>query len=79
MFINEIGLTIRRYDNLQEAEADWLGGTLLLPRDVLVQCYFRQYSIEDACRLFGVSSALFNYRMNISGVRKQFSRSRSRR
>lgn len=72
VFINDTGIAIRSYDELQEAEADWLAGTLLLPRDVLVQCHFKHYSEDQACNLYGVSTALFTYRMTISGVRKQF-------
>ena len=74
VFMNETGITIRSYNALQEAEADWLGGTLLLPRDVLVHCHFRNYTVEEACGIYGVSSSLFNYRMNISAVKKQFKR-----
>jgi len=60
---------LRNFDEKQEAEADWLAGTLLLPREVLVSCHFRRYSTQQACQIFGVSESLFTYRMNMSGVK----------
>jgi len=72
VFIDGSGLTIRSFDQLQEAEADWLAGTLLLPREVLIHCHFNKLSEQEACRLFNVSSELYKYRMNISGVKRQF-------
>lgn len=72
VMITDMGVTLRNYDKLQETEADWLAGSLLLPRDVLVQCHFRKYSTKVASKIFGTSEALFIYRMNISGVKRQF-------
>lgn len=72
VYINEMGITFRNFDKLQEAEADWLAGSLLLPRSVLIYCHFKKYSIEEACQIYGVSKSLFIYRMNKSAVKKQF-------
>lgn len=74
VYMNDLGITFRNHNPLHESEADWLAGTLLLPRDVLVHCYFKKLLIEEACEKYGVSESLFTYRMNMSGVQKQFKR-----
>lgn len=72
VYINDTGVTFRSFNTFQEAEADWLAGTLLLPRDALIHCRYNKYSNEEACKIYGVSTSLFTYRMNISGVNRQF-------
>lgn len=69
VFMSDAGYALRNFDEKQEAEADWLAGSLLLPREALVSCHFRRYSLQQACQIFGVSESLFTYRMNMSGVR----------
>lgn len=70
--ITEGGLTFRSYDPLQEAEADWLSGCLLLPRVALEKCLKDQLTQQEACRKYVVSSDLFNYRIQVTGVKKQY-------
>lgn len=73
---SDIGIGIRSYNPLQEAEADWLAGCLLLPRTVLVNCTARGMMADEACQLYRVSHGLFMYRQNITGVKAQFVRTR---
>ncbi|SRR5258706_453679 len=75
--VSDTGITFRSYDVLQEAEADWLAGTLLLPREALINCHFRHYTTDEACEIYGVSKALFTYRMNKSAIKKIFHSSSS--
>lgn len=64
----------RRWDPSQEAEADWLAGTLLVPRRGLL-AYLRQGgSISEGPDHFGVSQALFQWRYRVTGVSLQLSR-----
>ena len=76
VLIYEMNLTFRTYNALQEAEADWLASTLLLPRPVLLRCRYKNYSADIASEMYGVSTALFKYRINISGVNRQFNQYR---
>ena len=63
----------------QEDEADWLAGTLLLPRPALVSIRQRQLSDIDACRQYIVSKDMLNWRMRMTGVDYQMARQRARR
>ena len=61
-----------RYWNTQhEEEADWLGGSLLVPREGALQWLRNGGSNEDGAKHFGVSLALFLWRVNHSGIHKQ--------
>jgi Zn-dependent peptidase ImmA (M78 family) len=58
----------------QEDEADWLAGTLLLPRPALLAIRARQLSDTDACAAYLVSRDMLNWRIRMTGVDYQFSR-----
>lgn len=73
VFIDSSGITIRTFNDLQEAEADWLAGSLLLPRPALLAAYAGMQK-DQACRYYGVSESLYNYRLNVSGIIRQFNR-----
>ena len=62
---------LRDFDQMQEAEANWFAGCLLLPRAALLSSGYRNESVDDAIARFGVSRSLFVYRTNISGVGRQ--------
>lgn len=68
------GLTLRDYNALQEAEADWLAGCLLLPRPALEYCLKSGVSEHEVCNQYNVSSAMYNYRIRMTGVERQLSR-----
>jgi|SRR5882672_3185512 len=65
-------LLMHVYDIKQEAEADWLAGCMLLPRDALVTIKQRRIAPEDAAQVYGVSRAMLKYRLAITGVNYQF-------
>lgn len=63
---------LRSYNDLLEEEASWLAGCLLLPREALVHIEVASMSINEACETYQVSRKLLTYRMNITGVNRQY-------
>ncbi len=63
---------LRSYNGRLEEEASWLAGCLLLPRDALVHIRTNGLSDDDACDSYVVSRQLLAYRMNVTGVNRQF-------
>lgn len=62
------------YDQEQEDEANWLAGTLLLPRPALVRIRRLGMRDIDAQRHFQVSSHMFAWRIRMTGVDYQIAR-----
>lgn len=60
-----------KYDAVQEAEADWLGATLLLPRPALLWMHTRDMSDDKAASHFGVSAEMLTWRVRMTGVAYQ--------
>jgi hypothetical protein len=58
----------RHWDGHQEAEADWLGGTLLVPRAGALAWMLQSDDVDAGARNFGVSVELFRWRINHTGV-----------
>jgi Zn-dependent peptidase ImmA (M78 family) len=58
----------RHWDGRQEAEADWLGSTLLVPRAGALAWMLQSDDVEAGARNFGVSVELFRWRINHTGV-----------
>jgi len=67
-------LMLSAYDKQQEAEADWLAATLLLPRPALLSITHRSLGIDEAARAYGTSVALVRMRLNQTGVNIQMRR-----
>ena len=65
------------YDASVEAEAVWLGGELLIPRQGAIRCAREDLSNHDVAQVYGVSVQLAAMRMNASGARIQARRARS--
>lgn len=63
----------RLWDAEHEAEADWLAGALLVPREGALAWVRRERGLEGGERHFGVSRALFLWRVHQTGVARQFS------
>ena len=59
------------FDREQEAEADWLAGCLLVPREDLLRAWWRMPETSALASHFGVSEALITWRLRMTGVRKQ--------
>ena len=78
-FVGEGELALRGFNPSTEEEANWLAGTLLLPRDALVYVKRRRIPDPQACAKYGVSAQMLNYRMRMTGVNRQFGLRRQRR
>lgn len=65
-------MLLKSYDKLQEEEADWLSGCLLLPRDALLAIKKRRLDESVAATEYGVSMRMLGYRMARTGVNRQF-------
>jgi Zn-dependent peptidase ImmA (M78 family) len=66
----------RHWDGAQEAEADWLGATMLVPRESALEWMLQNGDLDDGARNFGVSVELFRWRVNHTGVIRQLARDR---
>lgn len=64
-------LLLRSYDKKQEAEADWLAGCLLLPREAVL--HIRRMKMDTAAirRVYFASEQMFSYREKSTGVHRQ--------
>ncbi len=73
----------RYWDARLEAEADWQAAALLVPRIAALRWLENGGDVESGANYFGVSRALFNWRVNQTGVLRQLTArtvvSRSRR
>ena len=67
------------YDQDQEAEADWLGGTLLLPRPALLWMRKQGMTAPEATEHFQVSTDMLNWRIRMTGVDHQLKHSWKKR
>lgn len=67
------------YDASQEAEADWLGGTLLLPRPALLWMRQEGMNADAATEHFQVSTDMLNWRTRMTGVDHQLRNSKKKR
>lgn len=73
--VSEMGhMLLSSFDREQEAEADWLGGALLLPRPALLEIANERLDNAVAARRFGVSLDLLAWRRRMTGVDVQMSR-----
>jgi len=70
-------LLLSTHDRTQEDEANWLSGTLLLPREALLNIRKNRMSEEAACRLYGCSQDMLTYRLRMTAVDLQLKRSRT--
>jgi IrrE N-terminal-like domain len=66
----------RHWNGVQEAEADWLGATMLVPRESALEWMLLSGDLEEGARNFGVSVELFRWRVNHTGVVRQVARER---
>lgn len=64
-------LLLSEYDEAQEEEADWLAGTLLLPRQALMYFRRRGSNAREIAERFGVSEDMCVWRLRMTGVEAQ--------
>lgn len=74
VFVSESGYSLRTFDEKQEAEADWFAGSLLLPRAVLEHCTYNHIPLYTILQDYVVSRTLYNYRVRMMGINKQYRR-----
>ncbi len=70
-------LLLSDYPKEQEEEADWLSGTILLPRDGILHHYANGYRGPEMAQHYGVSEQLANWRIRMTGVGRQLNSRRS--
>ncbi len=71
-----INLLLRDYNLEHEAEAEWLGGCLQLPREGLVWAIKGGMSSKDIAENYRASLKMTNYRIGKSGAKIQVDRAR---
>ena len=71
VLLSDGSLVPSNFSQDQEDEADWLGGTLLLPRPALLKMVQDQTADAIAQRHYGVSTEMLIYRTRMTGVRNQ--------
>jgi Zn-dependent peptidase ImmA (M78 family) len=64
-------LILNTYERSQEDEANWLAGCLLLPREALLWIVRQGLEPDVAAQRYGASLAMFQYRLNVTAVRRQ--------
>ena len=64
-------VTFLSCDPVQEEEAAWLSGCLLLPRALLLAEIQRGAGARDIARKYGVSERMAQYRLDVTGVERQ--------
>lgn len=75
VYVSEDGLLmLDTYDRVQEEEARWLAGCLLLPREALVFIRRGNMDLRTAAEKYGVSLDMLQYRLNVTGVDRQLRR-----
>lgn len=67
-------LLLSDFSDEQEQEADWHGAALLLPRDGLVRMRSARKSATEIAAYYGVSEALCEWRLRMTGVDVQLRR-----
>jgi Zn-dependent peptidase ImmA (M78 family) len=71
-------MVMRSYNSKQEEEANWLAWSMLAPREALLYAARQRMPNSEIARIYGVSEALIEYRLKITGVRAVLQRSRGR-
>lgn len=62
---------LQNYDDDQEEEADWMGGTILVPRAGLLHMGASAASVPAMMEYFGVSREMVLWRQRMTGVERQ--------
>jgi Zn-dependent peptidase ImmA (M78 family) len=64
----------RLWNQNVEDEAQWLAGALLVTEDAALHVARDQLTVPEAAVALGVSPAMINYRLNVTGARKRVAR-----
>lgn len=64
-------IPLRKYDHVQEAEAEYLGGCLQLPQKALFHYHhIKKKSVDEIAKIFNASRQMVTFRLGITGVTK---------
>lgn len=63
----------------QEDEANWLGGCLLLPRQIVLRAAARGMTADGIAQRYGTTPKMATFRLNATGAARQLERVRARR
>ncbi len=74
---NGLNLLLRDHNPEHEAEAEWLGGCLQLPREGLIWALKQGMSSEEIAENYGASLPMTNYRIGKSGAKIQVNRGKA--
>lgn len=66
----DLGFPLRKHNQEQEDEAEWMGGCLQLPRQALVWALNRGMSMKEVGDYFKASLSMVRYRLNVTGLMK---------
>lgn len=67
-------MAMRTFNQKQEDEANWLGWSLLLPREALMKAVREGLTTEQIANQYGVTDKLVAFRIGVTGVRLQMRR-----
>jgi Zn-dependent peptidase ImmA (M78 family) len=73
------GRGCRDWDHVEELEADWLAGTILVPDEAAIVIARQGLSVAQAAELYGVSEQMMTFRLNVTAARVRVARARARR
>jgi Zn-dependent peptidase ImmA (M78 family) len=71
-------MCMRSFNQREEAEANWLAGALLLPREALVVALQQQTPEVEVCKTYAISKKMLTWRYLVTGVGIQAQRAGSR-
>lgn len=74
VFSEDGQLATRTFDQKQEDEANWLGWSLLLPREALIAARQQRMLTAQIAETYGVTETLVGYRVKMTGVDAQLRR-----
>jgi Zn-dependent peptidase ImmA (M78 family) len=63
---------LRKYNQEQEDEAEWLGGCLHIPRKSLEWAFRNKMTPPDICTYYTASNEMLTYRINVTGIKNQY-------
>jgi Zn-dependent peptidase ImmA (M78 family) len=73
------GMLFRTCEPDEEEDATALGGTLLLPRVLLLRAAGKGWGVDELAERCGVTTEMARYRLNTTRVQRQVTAARSRR
>ena len=72
--LNGYPFPLREYNVTHEAEAETLGGTLQVTREGLLWALKKRMTVGEIAIYYGATKNMINYRIKLTGVRKQLAR-----